>query len=1242
MRVHPFHWRRVAILIVVAIIVFAAGVSLKEWNSGFAHGTKILRANLRSTNPAVAVVPDVKPVQANSPEQTEIARAREMVCPPGYHHLKGDKTRCISNKHPEPMWEIELRQREWMSGRSAPFNSVAPGAYASAIEQRQQLQKKPPKVTGTEGTWQPYGHGPLISNSAEYPRTSGLGLVHVAGRIDNFAHDPVNNRLFASKGTGGIWVSEDLGESWRSIGDNLPSQIIGAVAWSPANGGTIIALSGDPAMGSYTYTGFGAFYSRDLGATWVKAQGIPDGSPGFAVEVDPAVPTIVYAATLFGLYRSTDGGATYSNVLLPTGTCAGVEGGSTGRPECHLANVVTDVVIKAPGGVTPTVGGANVQAGSVLAVVGWRAGKKQNPDGTVQSPSNGLYRSSTGEPGTFVKLDATGFTPQHRIGRTELAGATGDLQDHNYVYAIVQDAEAFNGNLEIIDTPEGITLTDPGAIGPTLPLLGVAIREAGGSNLNGIYVSADFGQTWTLMADDNVIAKNPATGSALVVVGQSIGYEPGVQAWYNLFIAPDPTSQTVEGIPTRLAFGLEEVWQNEVAGQPMNGPATFKVIGRYFSGESCMLLGLDLPECPTARPPTTSNTTHPDQHAAIWIPDGNGGVTLAVGNDGGFYKQHVAAGTELDNGGWGDGNQSGFHTLLPYDVAMAKDGTVYAGLQDNGHLKITPTGEQYSIYGGDGTYAEVDPDNSNIAYEATPGASMRVTTDGGATWRDTPPPITNARFVNPFQMDPTDANHIVTAGRQVAETIWGPNTGLIANEWVRVFDMGTNQHPGDASAVAGPTDPANVVSALDVHGDAVYVGFCGPCTHVNQQLPFQRGIVTNVGGSQPQKRMTSQGWHFAKAQGLPDRYIMGIAIDPANPKTVYVALGGYSVRWIPPGTLHDQNQNVGAGHVFKSTDAGETFTDISGNLPDVPATSIALRGKQLIVGTDVGVFATDVKGGTTYVPLGTGLPVVPISTLQMHPSDCNQLVAATYGRGIYTFRFATGIKGNNPCNTRSGGGDLADFVLVPPERVHSGIHAWWSGSQGESDSHVTRAVSVPAGATTLKFWTWFNLEDGFDWAYVLVSADNGATWEPLPTVAANGSGTTPLDPVGGYPAVEGGSPAGGRKKYLHGFTGVSGYPPTFTGQNGLEGTTGVENPQEGIVVPVYTEQTAVITSYAGKPILLRFAYSSDPAIDLDNFYVDDIRILGLMGNVLFSDDTEISTPWQPGGVPGFKHVTVSN
>jgi hypothetical protein len=1013
--------------------------------------------------------------------------AAPATCPAGYKPFAGNS--CVSLKHPESVLELELRGRQFDAVRSAPHGRTNPRAFSGALEQRAAM---PRSVDGSEGTWRPVGHGPLISNGPAYNSVNGLGLVNLQGRIDSLTYDPASRRLFAAKGTGGIWMSTDFGDTWRSIGDNLPSQVVGAVAWSSANGGTVLAVSGDPTFGSGGYTGYGAFYSTNLGRTWRKASGIPDGALGFEIEVDPTNPQEVYAATLFGLYRSTDGGRSYANVNLPTGECSGVAGGG----HCQLANVVTDIAIKGTGGVN-----ANVPAGTVIAAIGWRAGRKKNADGTVQSEHNGLYRSLSGSPNTFVKLGGSGFTPQERIGRVEFGPTTGASQDKDYLYAIVQDAVVLNGGIDVIDAPESF---------PPSPV-------PGGTVLNGVYVSKDFGATWTLMADDNVIAKNPTTGSALVGVGTALGFEPGVQAWYNEWIAPDPTRQSATGVPTRLAFGLEEVWQNELP-LPQDGPSTFKVIGRYFSDEACLLLTLGLPECPTNRPPTTSTTTHPDQHDAVWIPDTLGGVTLAVGNDGGFYKNHVAPGHEMDNGGWGFGNQDGFNTLLPYDVAMANDGTVSAGLQDNGHMKITPDGEQYMVYGGDGTFAEIDPANSDVIYEAYVFNEMQVSIDGGKSWRDINPGLTNTRFVNPFEMDPTNSNHIVTGGNEIAETTHGPETeaghDAGGKTWTVVYDLGTQKRPGDAAATPSPTDPANGMSAIDVHGDAIYAGYCGVCDALNAQAPFKSGIATNVGGS---------GWHMAAATGLPERFITSVAIDPtdATKKTIYVTLGGYSRRWVPPNTLGDQNPDAGVGHLFKSTDGGETFVDISGNLPDVPATWVTQRGaSQLIVGTDIGVFANALAGGTTFAPL-RGLPVVPISTMNLKPNDPNLLVAATYGRGIWSYTFTQTIPGGGggggtvePPGTPLGvslagpfGFELTDEGWTTAQSGNP-LHAWKRAAPGhnsgssfqltpyfdESTATLTSpAVDQPGGWTFVDFRNRRDTEPGFDFLTVEYSTD-GTNW----------------------------------------------------------------------------------------------------------------------------------------------------
>ena len=153
---------------------------------------------------------------------------------------------------------------------------------------------------------------------------------------------------------------------------------------------------------------------------------------------------------------------------------------------------------------------------------------------------------------------------------------------------------------------------------------------------------------------------------------------------------------------------------------------------------------------------------------------------------------------------------------------MAKDGTVYAGLQDNGQLKILPNGEQHTVYVGDGTFALVDPDNSKIAYDELPNAGINVSTDGGSTWTSIDPTLEDPDFVAPMVMDPGDAKHIVAAGRDIAETTAGPDTTTCKagperpdlvhrradTDWKYVFNLGTKNHPGDANAEArvGPRE----------------------------------------------------------------------------------------------------------------------------------------------------------------------------------------------------------------------------------------------------------------------------------------------------------------------------------------------------------------------------------------------------------------------------------------------------
>src|SRR5581483_6006273 len=327
-----------------------------------------------------------------------------------------------------------------------------------AVEQSMKLAG-----TATRGRWRAAASGPLIANDPTYPQTSGEGFTNLSGRVNGYAYNARHRVLYASVGQGGVWRTTDLGAHWKSIGDKLPSQPVGSVAYTRAGSrqGTIVVVTGNDTYGGGTGSyGMGVWYSRNGGRSWKHSRGVPSEALGFRAAVSPVNPRIVYAATGAGLYRSVDAGAHFRNVKLPTGYTDGnpkkapLKRNCTGKFRvrgCFLANVVTDVVVQ--GKANKRTPGA--RPGSVLAVVAWRAGNKKNPNGGyVESPNNGVYTSPNGKPGTFRRIDTSGtLGDQSQIGRTEFGAAIGSNQDHAVVYAEVADAQAFQNSDEFgIDT----------------------------------------------------------------------------------------------------------------------------------------------------------------------------------------------------------------------------------------------------------------------------------------------------------------------------------------------------------------------------------------------------------------------------------------------------------------------------------------------------------------------------------------------------------------------------------------------------------------------------------------------------------------------------------------------------------------------------------------------------------------------------------------------------------------------
>ena len=122
---------------------------------------------------------------------------------------------------------------------------------------------------------------------------------------------------------GGVWKTDDDGRTWTPIFDSQPTQSIGAIAVAASDPQIIYVASGEGLHRPDLSVGNGVYRSNDGGHSWVHLS-LNDSQQIPSIAVDPHDANRVYAAVLGhpygpsaqrGLYRSVDGGATWSKVL---------------------------------------------------------------------------------------------------------------------------------------------------------------------------------------------------------------------------------------------------------------------------------------------------------------------------------------------------------------------------------------------------------------------------------------------------------------------------------------------------------------------------------------------------------------------------------------------------------------------------------------------------------------------------------------------------------------------------------------------------------------------------------------------------------------------------------------------------------------------------------------------------------------------------------------------------------------
>jgi photosystem II stability/assembly factor-like uncharacterized protein len=591
----------------------------------------------------------------------------------------------------------------------------------------------------------------------------------------------------------------------------------------------------------------------------------------------------------------------------------------------------------------------------------------------------GMYKSTDG--GTtwsYIGLEDTRYIGRVVVdplntSRVWVAG-TGALFGTNPergVYRSIDGGDTWEQVLFVSDSTSAIDI----AVDPARPdtvfaamwerVRGLTYRRSGGPT-SGIYRSYDGGDTWV------ELTSGLPSGSSVGRIGLSV-CESSPNVVYAIYDNPslyeaevykstdggDTWSRTNDGVLEDLhsSFGW---YFGQVRVDPGNPNRAFALGVPVFRTENG---GSSWSE--------VGSNMHVDHHALAFDPSNYS--RIFNGNDGGIYRSTNSGDT------WTKLYDQPTNQFYAIEIDYLNPNRLYGGTQDNGTLRTLTgaTDDWDHILGGDGFYCNVDPTNSSVIYAEYQYGYLYKSTDTGGSWDYVKDGISDSDRTNwstPVVMDPSDHLTLYYGSHRVYRTIDG------AGWWDAISgDLTNGDHGGGFGTIT-----TIAVAASDP--DVIYVGTDDSNVWVTQN---GGGVWTDISTT------------------LPNRWVTRVAVDPTSAGTAYVTFSG--LRW---------NENI--GYVYRTTDYGSTWTDITRNLPGAPVNAIVVdpdEPTRLFVGTDVGCFYTEAPWADWQI-LGSGLPAVPIDDLKLH-NPTRTLVAGTHGRSMHSFDLTTlpdisGVKAAQP------------------------------------------------------------------------------------------------------------------------------------------------------------------------------------------------------------------------------------
>ncbi|MEE9449960.1 MAG: T9SS type A sorting domain-containing protein [Ignavibacteriaceae bacterium] len=482
------------------------------------------------------------------------------------------------------------------------------------------------------------------------------------------------------------------------------------------------------------------------------------------------------------------------------------------------------------------------------------------------------------------------------------------------------------------------------------------IRQPWGRTYGGItsaiYRSYDGGNSWEVLA--NGLPVNTGNigriGLAIcesnpqilyAIYADEVGYFNGV---YKTTDGGDSWTQTNDGALSGLfsSFGW---WFGNIRVAPDDPDIVFA-------------MGLDVYKSTNGGQSWSysSGSMHVDQHGLDIHPINSDFVV--AGNDGGIYISQ--------NGGsnWSKVNNLPITQFYTCEIDNQIPQRLYGGTQDNGTNRTLTgnTNDWHMILGGDGFYVLVDPNDNQFVYAEYQWGSFSRSTNGGNSFISATNGISGSDRNNwntPVVFDPSNTQVMYYGTNRLYKST------NRAESW-NVISPDLTNGPG----INIPFGTITTIAVAKSDSNLIYVG-----------TDDGNVWVTLDGGT---------NWTAISAS-LPQRWVTRVAADPQDELTAYVTFSGY--RW-----------DEYLAHIYRTTDAGNNWTDISSNLPEAPLTDIIIdpaSDSTLYVSSDVGVFMTD-NLGISWSVLGDSLPNSPTMDLVLH-NNTRTLVAATYGRSMYKY-----------------------------------------------------------------------------------------------------------------------------------------------------------------------------------------------------------------------------------------------